>query len=105
MYALKITTEGSVTIVSIDAANRLEALQAQVGGYIEEIPLTDQLSFLGDEEAKLKNAEVNTVASRIRELLFGRYIGDYLCGDVLLVGRGHDNFVSPDLGEIVSELL
>ena len=66
----------------------LRFLQSKVGGYIEFVccrHLPEGVDMFCDEEGKLKNKEVNPLATK----LFGND-GDVIVGDVVLVGRDDD---------------
>lgn len=75
----------------IDLEPGLAPLQAAVGGYIEAIyPLPGVVMFL-NEEGKIQGLPHNPVASLVAaEVLYG----DYICGNVVLVGEdGHGESV------------
>ena len=62
-------------------ANTLEALQAAVGGYIEVLPIGEDMALIVDEEGKLKEKAANFALR-----------GDMLVGDVLAVGVQGEDF-------------
>ena len=64
----------------IEVENTLKALQAEVGGYIETIPL-DGMAFIVNEEGKLRGLPENF-----------RFGNDVLVGTVLLVGTDGEEF-------------
>jgi hypothetical protein len=67
----------------IDVENTLEALQAQVGGNIQQITIAEDLVILVDEEGKLKGKPIEeTFALR----------GPILNGTVLIVGVDGEEF-------------
>tara|TARA_R110000850_G_scaffold37153_13_gene97757 strand:+ start:1186 stop:1506 length:321 start_codon:yes stop_codon:yes gene_type:complete len=64
----------------------LSELQALVGGYIETIPLHNGRTMVFNEEAKLKEHEVNEVATMmVRGLIADN---DYIAGDAVLLEKG-----------------
>ena len=65
---------------TIEIENTLKALQAEVGGYIEAIPL-DGMAFIVNEEGKLRGMPENF-----------RFGNDVLVGTVLLIGTDGEEF-------------
>lgn len=61
----------------------LKELQAAVGGYIEIVRLSKNMSMVLDEEGKLKDKPLNLIATRLYRVL--TKIDDYIVGDVLIV--------------------
>lgn len=87
----------------IDISPGLESLQNAVGGYIEAIyPYDDPVAVICNEEGKILGLELN------RELRdeSGR-IYDILCGDILIVGLGDEDFceLSDELIEKYSKIM
>lgn len=82
MKALQLRTDGSVR--SIDIENKLEALQAAVGGYIETVTLDEHTAVVADEEGRLKCKPVNLNASLLAVCR--------IHGDVLVCGVDFDRF-------------
>ena len=65
--------------------NELEALQELVGGYVETVPLEEDLIFLVNAEGKLLGLEPNVVAPSL----------DVLVGDIAVVAYdGGEDFRS-----------
>lgn len=64
----------------MDVANRLEALQAMVGGYIETVPFGDHLAIV-NEEGRIMGLPVNF-------LLYGEPI----CGTAVICETKGDEF-------------
>lgn len=60
----------------------LENLQNTVGGYIEAIPLTDELVVICNEEGKLRGFEPNMLLPW----------GDMLVGTIIILGVDGDEF-------------
>lgn len=74
----------------------LEELQGLVGGWIEQLPYcdpkwTNDVAFYGNETIKLSPHHVNYVANAIiSNSIPGGLSGDYIAGDVVIVGIGQD---------------
>ena len=58
----------------------LTEVQALVGGYVEMIPVSRNISLLVDEDGRPKGLPINQVASQI--------YGMMLVGHVLVIGKG-----------------
>lgn len=74
--AMKIEPNKPITI--IDVKNKLIALQLQVGGYIETVPLGEDSVMIVDEEGMMKQYPHNDLASYISER--------HIYGTALIVG-------------------
>ena len=71
-----------------EIANSLEAMQSEVGGYIESVtPFKDDVAIIVNEEGKLNGWPPN------RFLVYKKanYV-EALCGPILIVGLGEENF-------------
>lgn len=92
MKIIRVKVGRAPELVEID--NTLDALQAEVGGYIQAIyPFDDPVALICDEEGKLKGKEPN-------KLLMNAIVGepiDIIVGDFLIVGLGEEDFT--DIGE------
>jgi len=87
MNVTLITTDGNkkkVTIKSFDEARQL-VCNYQYNSSAEIVVLMGGSFILFDEEGKLKNLEINKVATSIAHLNEAIYPSDYIVGDVLLV--------------------
>ena len=64
--------------------SNLEALQNEVGGYIQCLPLFDNVVLIVDEEGRLKNKE------------FSFYLPSYgdIVGDAFFIGTKDEDFIS-----------
>lgn len=82
MRAMKI--EPGKPIEIIDVKNKLRALQHQVGGYIETVPLSEDSVMIVDEEGMLKQYQHNDLASYIS--------GVHIYGTALIVGVDGEEF-------------
>lgn len=67
----------------LDVENDLEALQREVGGYLEAVTLTQDLAILCDEEGRLKGKESNFVMPGM---------GIDFVGTILMVGVKSEDF-------------
>lgn len=91
MKVIKLCTDGVCSIKDIE--NTLEALQQEVGGYIETITLAADCCMIVDEEGRLKDKPLNEQASRL---------GLAIVGDALLVGVAGEEFT--DVPEAMIEM-
>lgn len=72
----------------MEVANRLEALQAMVGGYIETVPVAGHLAIV-NEEGKLMGLEPNFYAN-----------GDLIVGTAVICETNGEEFRSLTANEI-----
>lgn len=77
--AIKIEPGKRAKIVHVE--NELEALQKEVGGYLEAVTIADDMCVLCDEEGWWKNAKYNCCID-----------GVYYRGTVLVVGVDGEEF-------------
>ncbi len=71
-----------------EIANSLEAMQSEVGGYIEAVtPFNDDIAIVVNEEGKINGFPPN------RFLVYKKanYV-EVLCGPILIVGLGEEDF-------------
>ena len=90
MKALKITTDDEIFAVDVPG---LKAMQEQVGGFIEivrayglcelEVPQSESLIMIVNEEGKLLDLEANEIATDLYESYC-----DSIAGDVLIMAEG-----------------
>lgn len=78
----------------IEIENTLEALQKEVGGYIQAIGIEDNCCVICDEEGRLKGYEQNCVVGGI----------DFV-GPILIVGVAGEDFADLEDAEYVMEHL
>lgn len=88
---IRLPAFGTCEVKQIE--NTLEALQHEVGGYIETITLAADCCMIVDEEGRLKDKPLNEQASRL---------GLAIVGDALLVGVAGDEFT--DVPEAMIEM-
>lgn len=89
MRMLKVKPNQKPICVDID--NELEALQREVGGYIEIVcPFEDNIAIICNEEGKLYGLPMN------RWLYKNGICLDFLCGDILVAEEDEEegDFVS-----------
>jgi len=87
MTVTLITSDGSrkkVTIKSFDEARQL-VCNYQYNSPAEIVILESSTFILIDEEGKLKNLEVNKIATSLAHLNEAIYPSDCIVGDVLLI--------------------
>ena len=87
MNVLLITTDGNkkkVTIKTFDEAKEL-VCNHKHNSPAEVIVLADGTFILMDEGGKLKNLEINELATQIAHDNNSIYPSDYIVGDVLLI--------------------
>ena len=89
MTALKVMPGHKPERVTIP--HTLEAMQEQVGGYIQAIyPYKDPVAIICNEEGKLRGMEPNR-AIRDQE---SKEIMDIICGPFFICGLGEEDFCS-----------
>ena len=84
---IKITTSDDITIINID--NEITALQNEVGGYIEPIYLPNDYIMIIDEEGKIKEKDVNYLATDILKYAFDT--PDFIVGDCFICKRDNND--------------
>lgn len=85
--ALAITTIGEVKILDL-TDKALEQLQEAVGGWVQAIDLSDEMSLWCNEEGKMNNLPHNPFGQAFWEMAYGRT--DYIVGNVVLTGGVDD---------------
>lgn len=83
--------------------NKLEEIQNQINGYIQVIPLKDNLVMVVDEEGKIKNKQKNELATTI----FQYYVNteDYIVGHALLICTNEEEFEDFNVKEYYKEVM
>lgn len=83
--AITINTEGEVKEVQLsNGDDNLAQLQEAVGGLVEAIDLTPNLTLWCNEEGKLRDLPINFSATLLWEKYFGQT--DVILGNVILTG-------------------
>lgn len=101
--AIKISTAGVVTELDL-TDNSLRTLQDGVGGWIQAIDLSDDLTLWCNEEGKLHNLPHNPFAQVIWDQTFGPGT-DYIVGDVVFTGGTDDEGETLGLSERGREVI
>lgn len=84
-----VVKEPGKKIKKIAIKNDLESLQELIGGYIECVPLDEDITIICDEEGKLKGLQPNIDIEY-----------DIICGTVVFVGNDGEDFRSLTPGEV-----
>lgn len=82
--ALHIKTTGEVIELDI-TADSLTTLQTAVGGWVQAIDITTDMTMWCNEEGKLISLPHNPFAQFMWDKSFGTYT-DYIVGDIVLTG-------------------
>ena len=83
--------------------NELKELQNLVGGYIEVLPLKDNLVMIIDEEGKIKNRQYNELATTILQ----HYVKtqDFIVGHAILCCTNGEEFENFDNSKYYQEVM
>ncbi len=92
-----IKTDNTIEICSVDPEKEYDFLSGSVGGYIEQVSFTDELTMWVNEEVKLNGLPVNYLATKLWEFYYGP--SDVMVGDVVLTGGIDEEGYSISLGE------
>ncbi len=88
-YVFIISENGSITKRPVCGSLSLEDLRELVGGRIEYVDTTlDGVGMLCDEEGKLKELEINGIATDLAIL----NVSDVICGPAVLCAVALDTF-------------
>jgi hypothetical protein len=87
MNVILITTDGTRKKVSIETFDQARQMVCnfQYNSSAQIIVLTDGTFMVIDEDGKLKNLEINEIATEIAHESNSIYPSDYIVGDVLVV--------------------
>jgi hypothetical protein len=87
MNVILISTDGTRKKVSIETFDQARQLVCnyQYNSSAQIIVLTDGTFMVIDEDGKLKNLEINEIATEIAHESNSIYPSDYIVGDVLIV--------------------
>lgn len=89
--ALRIDHDATTTLFTYTRSTALDTLQHHLGGYLEAVPATDQITFYADEEGLLKytgdhlNFTASTAIARFRGA------SQPILGPVIAVGAVDEN--------------
>lgn len=95
--AIRITTQNEVIVFELKD-NSLEQLQQAVGGYVQAVDLSDELTLWCNEEGKMMNLNHNAMAQALWDKAFGADT-DYIVGDIVLTGGTDENGETISLSE------
>ena len=83
--AIVIKTSGEIVHLDLKASDELEALQSAVGGWIEAVDLSEELTMWVNEEGKIKGLDLNSIATALFDKHFENSF-DVIVGDIVLTG-------------------
>jgi hypothetical protein len=86
--AVAISPAGSVELIDLSSGS-LEKLQTAVGGWVQAIELSNELTLWCNEEGKMIGLEHNPLAQHLWDRAFGAGT-DYIVGTVVLTGGTDD---------------
>lgn len=78
LKGILIKSDGDYQV--IDYEDSLDFLHNVVGGYIEYVPIKDNICMIINEEGKLKGLDINDIATSLISF------NDFIVGNVLIVG-------------------
>ena len=85
MLAITLTAEGEAKELQLpDGESQLKQLQEAVGGLVQAVDFTPDLTLWCNEEGKLVGLPINPMATFLWEKYFG--LTDFICGDVIFTG-------------------
>ena len=85
MLAITLNTEGEAKEVElVEGESQLDKLQEAVGGWVQAVDFTPNLTIWVNEEGKLIGLPINPMATFLWEKYFG--LTDFICGNVIFTG-------------------
>jgi len=99
MMIAKIDVNGFVSFPKIDGG--LDALQAEVDGNIEFLPINDDCYAFVNEEGKLKGLEKNHFATDIMHHHQSIFPNDFIVGPLLILKEDETDFTVGDMMDLV----
>lgn len=92
IHVLTIPVQGGLEVKGYDRKDELDWLQTAVGGYIEVVTASESVTFIVNEEGKLKGLPINKRATELWWSLNPAARGaDVLVGTVLVAGGTGDD--------------
>lgn len=89
MLAITLSAEGEAKEVQLpDGESQLKELQEAVGGWVQAVDFTPNLTLWCNEEGKLIGLPINPMATFLWEKYFG--LTDVICGNVIFTGGTGD---------------
>lgn len=88
--AIKINTDGTLVELDLDSPEgSLKVLQTAVGGYVQAIDLTPEVTMWINEEGKLEGLPLNFHGTMFWSATYG-FGTDQIVGDIVLTGGTDD---------------
>ena len=85
MLAITLDTEGNAKEIQLsENESQLSKLQEAVGGMVQAVDFTADLTLWCNEEGKLYGLPINPMATFLWEKSFG--LTDFICGNVIFTG-------------------
>lgn len=98
MLAITLNTEGEAKEVElVEGESQLDKLQEAVGGWVQAVDFTPNLTIWVNEEGKLIGLPINPMATFLWEKYFG--LTDFICGNVIFTGGTGDEGETLGLNE------
>ena len=98
MLAITLDTEGvAKEIELVEGESQLAKLQEAVGGLVQAVDFTENLTLWCNEEGKLYGLPINPMATFLWEKYFG--LTDFICGNVIFTGGTGDEGETLGLNE------
>jgi hypothetical protein len=85
VLAITLNAEGEAKEVELtEGESQLDKLQEAVGGLVQAVDFTPNLTIWVNEEGKLIGLPINPMATFLWERYFG--LTDFICGNVIFTG-------------------
>ncbi len=98
MLAITLNAEGEAKEVElVEGESQLEKLQEAVGGLVQAVDFTPNLTIWVNEEGKIIGLPINPMATFLWEKYFG--LTDFICGNVIFTGGTGDEGETLGLNE------
>lgn len=103
--AIKINTDGTLTELDLDSAEgSLKVLQNAVGGWVQAIDLTPEVTMWINEEGKLDGLPLNFHGTMFWSASFG-FGTDQIVGDIVLTGGTDEEGETLELSAKAEEVI
>ena len=98
MLAITLDAEGVAKEIELtEGESQLKVLQDAVGGWVQAVDFTQDLTLWCNEEGKLNGLPINPMATFLWEKYFG--FTDVICGNVIFTGGTGDEGETLGLNE------
>jgi len=98
MLAITLDAEGVAKEIELtEGESQLKVLQEAVGGWVQAVDFTPDLTLWCNEEGKLQGLPINPMATFLWEKYFG--FTDVICGNVIFTGGTGDEGETLGLNE------